>query len=75
MEARQELADIAPLKGKVEGVPMEAVSTDPAQMDGENGSFEPESTKDEPDEAIKIEEVHVQGRSGKRRRCFDLGSP
>ena len=57
----------APLKVKVESVPMETVSTDPAQMDVEGGSLEPESMKDEPDEDVKIEEVHGQEPSPSKK--------
>ena len=50
-----------PHKVKVEGVSMETISTDPAQMDVESGSMEPVSTKDEPVEDAEMEEAHGQG--------------
>ena len=56
-----------PLKVKVEGVPMETVSADPAEMDMEGGSLEPESTKDEAEGDIKMEEDHSQEPSPSKK--------
>ena len=56
-----------PLKVKVEGVPMETVSTDPAQMDVEGGSLEPVSTNSEAGEDIKMEEALGQEPSPSKK--------
>ena len=56
-----------PLKVKVESVPMETVSTDPAQMDVEGDCLGPVSSKPEAEEEVKTEGVTGQEPSPSKK--------
>ena len=50
---------------KVESVPMDTESTEPAQMEVEGGSMDPVSTKDEVTEDVEMDDAHAQSAKGK----------
>ena len=55
----EELIDSLP-GPKVESVPMDTESTEPAQMEVEGGSMDPVSTKDEFTEDAEMDDAHAQ---------------
>ena len=57
-----------PDKVKVESVPMDTESTEPAQMEVEGGSMDPVSTKDEVTEDVEMDDAHAQSAPLKKPR-------
>ena len=57
-----------PDKVKVESVPMDTESTEPAQMEVEGGSMDPVSTKDKITEDVEMDDAHAQSAPLKKPR-------
>ena len=57
-----------PAKVKVESVPMDTESTEPAQMEVEGGSMDPVSTKDEFTADVEMDDAHAQSAPLKKPR-------
>ena len=57
-----------PAKVKVESVPMDTESTEPAPMEVEGGSMDPVSTKDEFTADVEMDDAHAQSAPLKKPR-------